>query len=114
MKVKEKADSFAANYGCMLTPGMRECKPEICGVVSEFKEFFSAVLCVPLRISAFTAVSTQRSRRYAENRREKTENKTQVSGGTVQVVLVRPLHHLGSGQYRNAGRPYLLGVLSQR
>jgi len=30
MKVKEKADSFAANYGCMLTPGMRECKPDIC------------------------------------------------------------------------------------
>jgi hypothetical protein len=28
MKVKEKA-AFLANYGCMLTPGMRECKSDI-------------------------------------------------------------------------------------
>src|SRR5215218_9362429 len=35
-----------------------------------------SVLCGSLRTSAFTAVSTQRSRRYAENRREKTESKT--------------------------------------
>jgi len=27
MKVKEKA-AFLANYGCMLTPGMRECKSD--------------------------------------------------------------------------------------
>jgi hypothetical protein len=29
MKVKEKA-AFLANNGCMLTPGMRECKSDIC------------------------------------------------------------------------------------
>jgi|GEM_PF-3844195 len=28
MKVKEKA-AFALMYGVMLTPGMRECKPDI-------------------------------------------------------------------------------------
>lgn len=28
MKVKEKAETVA-NNGCMLTPGMRECKPDV-------------------------------------------------------------------------------------
>jgi len=29
MKVKEKAAKCASNYGCMVTPGMRECKPDV-------------------------------------------------------------------------------------
>jgi hypothetical protein len=31
MKVKEKAETVAIN-GCMLTPGMRECKSDVYGV----------------------------------------------------------------------------------
>jgi hypothetical protein len=30
MKVKEKAAFLRRIYGCMLTPGMRECKPDVC------------------------------------------------------------------------------------
>jgi len=35
MKVKEKAASFCAKYGVMLTPGMRECKSDNLSMISE-------------------------------------------------------------------------------